>query len=585
MTGDPRFRQAREPLDDVAIEQLVRDVASGWTMPPVRLDAPSWRDRVRSPRGRRVDAARGWLGRFGQAAAAAVALTVVASLVAIVVTSPRRGPGASPDPSGSPGASPAARPSVLPRLHLPGDLPSPSRVLVRTDEGEFALVDLEKGTIGGPITGARYGSELRARADGSLLCLCLSETDRVNGTATAAAVTLDRFDRDGGLVSSTPVEAFVGQPDPRDASGLSGDYLPHVRVVMGYSEGGRYGFVGWSTRASPVWDSGVLVVDLLDGSVVSRLDLPDEGVGEGSARVVIDAPRVIGSAGAGEVLVARNRETWSGPSTETSTVAFDSDLFRVELSAGRLANAAPVPHSSDCGDRMLRAGPLPDGGVWAACSWAGETVIVRRITGDGALRNDITVARAGFIEGDTTALSADGRALFAWDPISASLTRIDLASGERTTGRAASASGRAGSTELGPLAAFGRWLAPGAAAKSRLLGAVAVSPDGSRVFAIGVTGGETEREVVGSSGVFVFDAATLEPIDHWLPTADYASLAISPDGQFVYAAGLPGVDATGRVLVNQAASITVFSAADGTIRLIAGQLGPDMLSFPSPKLD
>ena len=43
-------------LDDDAIAQLVRDTASGWVMPPVRLDAPAWRERILSPRDRRVAA-------------------------------------------------------------------------------------------------------------------------------------------------------------------------------------------------------------------------------------------------------------------------------------------------------------------------------------------------------------------------------------------------------------------------------------------------------------------------------------------------------------------------------------------------
>ena len=98
----------------------------------------------------------------------------------------------------------------------------------------------------------------------------------------------------------------------------------------------------------------------------------------------------------------------------------------------------------------------------------------------------------------------------------------------------------------GPLAAFGRWLAPAASAKSFLRSSVIVSPDGSRVYAIGVKEGVENPEISGSAGVFVFDAATLELIGIYQPTADFVSLAIGADGRFVYAAGLPGVDALGR---------------------------------------
>src|SRR6185369_9516293 len=77
-----------ERLDDVALGRIVRDLAASWEMPPVRLDQPSWRDRVRTPPTRRADAARGWLSRLGQAATAAIALTVVAALVAVWLTRP-----------------------------------------------------------------------------------------------------------------------------------------------------------------------------------------------------------------------------------------------------------------------------------------------------------------------------------------------------------------------------------------------------------------------------------------------------------------------------------------------------------------
>jgi hypothetical protein len=67
--------------------------------------------------------------------------------------------------------------------------------------------------------------------------------------------------------------------------------------------------------------------------------------------------------------------------------------------------------------------------------------------------------------------------------------------------------------------------------------------------------------------------------------ADSTLAAVSADGRFVYAAGLPGVDAAGRPKLRQQASITVFDTADGSIRLIAGQLGGDALSFISATLD
>ena len=189
-------------------------------MPPVRLDAPAWRERVRGPRARRVDAARGWLARLGRAATAAVALTVVATLIAVVITLPQDpGKSAGPSDGSTPGATDAAQVSPLPKLHVEGEVPSPSRVVVETDQGDFSIVDLADGSISRPITGGRSGSELQVRVDG-LLCLCLAEGTFVDDNPTTASVALQRFDAEGTPSASAPpvlIRSFVGEPDSRDA--------------------------------------------------------------------------------------------------------------------------------------------------------------------------------------------------------------------------------------------------------------------------------------------------------------------------------------------------------------------------------
>jgi hypothetical protein len=184
------------------------------------------------------------------------------------------------------------------------------------------------------------------------------------------------------------------------------------------------------------------------------------------------------------------------------------------------------------------------------------------------------------IEGDLLTTSRDGAIAYVWNPATATMTSFDVATGATVTG-----SGPTAARAEGPLSGLGDWLAPGVAAKSFLQGSVVLSPDGARLYAIGVQGDTSGPEPTGSSGVFVFDAASLALIGHWQPTADYVSLAMSGDGRFVYAAGMPGVDATGASVGLQAASVTVFDTTDGSIRLLAGKLGGEMLSFPSTTLE
>ncbi len=335
MTRDSERPTGREPIDDAAIEQLVRDVASGWSMPPVRLDAPSWRERVRSPRVRRLDSVRGWLVRVGQAATAAVVLTVVGALVAVLLLRPTTGPGNTPDPSdrGTGPVPTGAAFTPLPRLLLGGgDAPNPATVLVELEQGEFALVDLATGGRSPLPTGGDIGSVLRWRADGTLLCLCVHLGADARTRPTEAEITIDRFDASGALISSVPAVTLVGDPDPRD--GTLPERPPHVAFDLRFSDGGRFGIIGWSVRKHPVWQNGITVVDLADGREVSRIALPDDSTGEGDTRRVVTAPRLLGGV-EGSVVLAREWYSWSPPDSEAENYRQGTDVFTARFRGWR----------------------------------------------------------------------------------------------------------------------------------------------------------------------------------------------------------------------------------------------------------
>jgi DNA-binding beta-propeller fold protein YncE len=187
---------------------------------------------------------------------------------------------------------------------------------------------------------------------------------------------------------------------------------------------------------------------------------------------------------------------------------------------------------------------------------------------------------SALVEGSTSIASPDGAYLYVWNPFGLELNRIELATGNVNKAKAAAVTASAAN----PLAAFGRWLAPPTLAKMFLQPGVAISPDGTRLYGLGILGDPAAGDFSGSAGVVVFDTQAMTSLGRWEPTADFVSIAVSPDGAFVYASGMSGVDATGRE-TSQPASITVFNAADGSIRLIAGDLGRGMLSFAGPALN
>ncbi|MEZ0240661.1 MAG: YncE family protein [Chloroflexota bacterium] len=565
-----------ERLDDVALGRIVRDVAASWEMPPVRLDQPSWRDRVRTPRARQAAAARGWLSRVGQAATAAVALTVGAALVAVWLTRPPEAakPG-EPTGQATPGeATPAPTEGVsataMPKLLVEGDLPSPTNLLVQTEMGDYARVDLTSGTIGSPITGSHWPSDLRQRTDGSMACLCFTTSGYANGGYTRAAVSLIRYDQSGAVISRTEVTDFEGAPDPRD--GVTAEQPQNAIGAVSYSADGRYAFLGWSARNHPVFKTGIVIVDLEAGAVVGSLALPDRSDGEGDARLFADAPRVVGAVGNGRLAISSRWYSWSPVTSSNPTYRFSSDTYTASFDSGQLADVQLLPGAEGCGEFANLAGPLADGGTWLSCELGGSTLTtVRRIGPDGTILGQSNVSRAADLDGDTSLVSPDGTALYVWNPSTLVLSRVDLASGEVTTAKGPAPTAMADD----PLAALGRWLAPSAAAKMLLRSGIVFSPDGTRVYALGVKAASTELS--GSAGIYVFDATAMTVADHWPATADFVSLAVSPDGQFVYAAGMPTFDANGND--RQPASITVFNSADGSIRLIAGQLSRGLITF------
>ena len=573
---DPRDRPrinaesiSGEPVDDVTLAALVRDVADDWRMPPQRLDSPTWRDRV-GTRPRRL-----WLGRLARAGTLAIVATLGLSLVAVWLSLPTRSPnqvGATPVTSGAaatPRATDRPSPSPMPKLAVTGQPPTVDKILVRVGP-DYALADLTTGVLGPRITGST--GNLRQLPDGRLACLCLDTDGYVAGAFTHALVSLRTYDRTGAPIDRTVVGDYTGAPDPRP--GIPDDLPPHVDVSVSWSGDGRLGFVGWSARQPPVWQAGIVVVDLAAGRVVQRVALPDLSTGPDGAIVEAFGPSVTVSSDGSHVLITR-----SSYSIDTGTVVYHgrSDHFLANLDADRLGTPAAFARASGCPEGQSDAGFGADGRVWLACVSSQGRLSVRRLDADGSLRGETQLGGLSS-EGGTLLATRDGTALYSWAPETRVIARLELVGGRLSTGTAPAPTGTAG---FGPLAAIGRWLAPPAAAKVFLQPGLVLSPDGSRLYALGIAA--EAGGIAGSTGVFSFDSMSLAPLGNWTPTADFVSLAISPDGQFVYAAGAPGVDAAGQQ-VGFAASITVYDTADGSVRLLAGQLEGDDLSFPGPIL-
>lgn len=577
---DPRpirsSAQAPSPLDDAEVQKIVRSVAETWSMPPVRLDQPTWRDRVRTPRARRLAGLRVGMGRIGRAAVAAVTLSVGAALLGVLLTRPLS-PSAreSQAPTGNgPTASPRPVPSQLPKLLVNGEVPTPSQLIVGIDSA-FALVDLGTGTISPTIASGQYGTVMRRSRDGALYCLCFGGDSYASGSFTHMSVTWNRYDAGGAVIESVAIGDYTGGADPRDVG--NPEQPQHVALRVTYGTDPSVAFVGWSLHAHPVWKSGVVIVNVSTGAVIERVDLPDRADGTDPIRVGVDAPRVVGALGSGHVAIARPWYQWSPPTGSNPAFRTGADTFDATDDGASLSGIVKLAAAAGCADAVTASGPRAGGGYWLACT--GDqygTTVLRRVDADGRVLGDSRAAGSGDFGGDASAnvaVSPDGSSLFLWDPTTTVLTRLDLTTGEAAMGKGTTAA-------LDPLTALGGWLTPTVQAKVLLSAGLALSPDGTRAYALGIDpNGAIGGEPV-STGIFVFDTGTMAQVDHWTSNADLVSIAVSADNQFVYVAGSPQFNGNGTVTF-QFASITVFEARTGSVRLVAGQLGKGFLVLPS----
>ena len=458
-------------------------------------------------------------------------------------------------------------------LQLNGALPDPAQVMVRTG-ASYRIVDLSTGTLRDVSVRSHSGpTAIIARSTGGWSCIC---ADWTGSSPTGIDVTFESVAADGTPLLRAPLRTLRGQGDPLLPTG---DQPQLVDVSASESTDGRYAFVGWSARKGTAgWDVGIDVVDLASGKVVGTTPLAvSEPAGAGGRPTIRTAPRVALAPSGGAVLVSSlwyvNDPSRTPPSgTDHWMATFDGAAINALTAAG---STAP----ETCGE--ADSGPVDATMYYVICISPDGRLTVDRRRADGASLDVSAVPGTSSGLEQPSLNIRRGDRLFIWDPVAARLTRFDLrtAAIDSAPGTAAVPSGSPWDAVANLGRQLGNWMAPSAVAKVFLEPALVASADGTRIYGLGV-GAPIGENGGGSRGIYAFDADSLQPIGHWAPTADLASLAISPDGRFLYAAGQFGVDATGRP-APYGASLTVYDTADGSVRMIAGNLGSDALYFPA----
>lgn len=483
---------------------------------------------------------------------------------------------ASPNPSATrrPRVTPAPLATPLPTREVNGtELPNERRLVYGNGP---QILDLATGTV--RSFGRQY-EDLVFPVRDELVCVCLV---RWSNASPGPLLRFARFDLDGAPILERDLlslEGMMAVPEMTEGFNMTaavdaaGERLVLVDVV----------------RRPPSWVVEFHVVDtrsgeLLDSIVVATfpVDLAEPRP-SASARTDGGAP----SGGAPDGVYA-----WAGPvglspdgGTAFVTVA-KSDVRGDEWTGRNLEWLIPIAdgrageptalsaEASLATDRWCPGRPTfldaelivqlcgppsqpPESSFWS----------VRRVIADGVSLGDLPIGAARS-DGSSSAVmlvDRERRSVVMWDAFRHLVSRVNVDSGRVHEGVVAE------SMLPGDRRPYGRgWFGvePGLVASS----------DGTRLYALGLASGP--GNVGTSTGIWVFDADTLELLDHWAPRALLTSLAISADGRFLYASSAAGFDADGRENHRWQASVSVYDATTGQIVLLYGSIGEGQwLSF------
>ena len=529
----------------------------------------------------------GWRGRsVNVIAVGLVAFVAVGVLLgAMNIGGPQRLPPlvlATEEPTQPPRTErPSQRPTIRPvptspplpaHLVLGDELPSERRLVYANG---LQTLDMASGELGPPLHG--YDGNIVSLGGEQFVCACLIRDE--GNPAVARGLKFARVDFDGQVIVERDLAIWDDVEAVRDMT-------EGVTVQLALVPDQKRLYILATARRPPSWTVDLLAVDLTQGELLGSrriaelpVDLEEELEPSPSPSAPINNP---GSPPDGYYAWAQGLAVTPSGSTAMVSVNYSKVLRGEWIGTNR---EWMVPLEDDAaGIRPLEDEVLlpPEGWCYGrpqfvdsiatiVCTPApgespGTSFVVRRIGIDGQ--------SAGWIDlGDdlanyypTPVIHPPTRTLYIWNPSEHSMSRTGLEDGSKIR------------VEVPERDLPGERSYPGAS----YIGAepsVVLSPDGRRLYAIGVLRGDSE--VGASSGVWVFDAASLELLDHWPAPAFFISLAVSADGRFVYASGAPNHEPSGRQS-SWPSSMTVYDAENGQVEVIHGQVGRDFwLSLPT----
>ena len=381
---------------------------------------------------------------------------------------------------------------------------------------------------------AQPGRDLLLRAPhGGTICLCWQGSRFETGDPRS--LDLVRHDDDHRELSRTTILQVDGF-DP-------GDIRSPTQVALEPSPDGRFAYLARATRAGTGWQASLDVIDLGAEAITGSMDLIARTQARGMEVLRVERP-TLRIAPDGRHALVTSAITRVTPFGERP---FPPRAWIVELDGSSLSAVVDVdalagPMDASCTWLDFVAPDIVARGCFPPASDEAAWFEIHRHGLDGSDLGSIVVPTSR-LGADEPLLDLTNGIAYAWDPITHRLASADLVGG---TGRmAATPDGFDAPSEVVILRerpAPGTpttWSDGHSATIARRERTLVGSPDGRLLFAIGEGPDEDS-----SSGVWVFDALTLELVERWPAKASYGSLALLEDGRWLAAIGRPGSSRT-----------------------------------------
>jgi hypothetical protein len=504
---------------------------------------------------------------------------------AIDLSALRPTPTPSPTPSPSPTVTPTETPvptaTPLPPVTI-GVGPLPSEPLP-IDAAGFRLIDPSTGTLGpGPDVRLDNDAVFREVGGDGWWCVCFAHD--VLESSESVAVTVRHFDRNLSELNRFAIATY------KSVARAGQDFT--MRFDLERSADGRIAYLAIGERNVERWTILVAAIDIEHGLLLGSTKLatirlpaqPQPAPSSGDAPIdsYLDGPTMRLSPDGRQLLVVAsvNPNTESGqPGRHAWFVDVAGPSSTQPIGTIRPVEPRLLAQLASCG---LMTWLTPDELLLTCWDQFGVSSRPKIITSSFDLAGRQT-GGASFDLGEGATFAAPlidkaNRLVYFWEPDSHTLHRLDLQRGRSDQLVVDPASLQTNVVPIvGPIPERPPVWATSSSdfplySWSQLIGA----PGEARIYALGVAPTGTalaSRDVrFGSTGVWVFDTSLFSLVDHWPAAAAYTSIAVSPDGRWLTAAGQNGVDVAGNP-AGWDSSVSIHDTVDGRLALQLGRLG------------